>query len=94
LFIDFSLAFEIIIFAILGIGLIVALIFCNRYSFFLVVFDNKNGNIRSVYSSKSYNREKKRIEFLPTSINEEFMVQNALMAYYEQQRNELIERQK
>ncbi|UJR37994.1 hypothetical protein I4U23_030676 [Adineta vaga] len=45
-------------------------------------------------SRKSNNEKQEIIKFLPTTINEELLVQSTLMAYYEQQRKELIERQK
>jgi hypothetical protein len=38
--------------------------------------------------------ESEKIDFLPTSVNEELLVQNVLFTYYEQQRHELAERQK
>ncbi|CAF1004639.1 unnamed protein product [Rotaria magnacalcarata] len=73
----FNIVIEIAICVILGIGIIVVLILCNR-----------------AYQRNSNSDERKKIEFLSTSMNEDFLVQNALVAYYEQQRNELIERQK
>ncbi|CAF0727704.1 unnamed protein product [Adineta steineri] len=72
------LVIEITVCAILAIALIGALLFCNK-----------------VYSRESDNNgDTKKIDFTTTSMNEELLVQNALMTYYEQQRNELIERQK
>ncbi len=78
--INSSLAIEITICVSLGIGVIIAFILYNRYN--------------RIHQEKSNDDEQKNIEFLPTSGNEEFLVQNTLIAYYEQQRNELIERQK
>ena len=51
-------------------------------------------DISRVHQEQFDDDEPKTIEFLPTSINEELLVQNALIAYYEQQRSELITRQK
>ncbi|CAF3484211.1 unnamed protein product [Rotaria socialis] len=77
----FNIVVEIAICAILGIGIIVVLILCNR-------------NIYRAYQRNSNSDEREKIEFLSTSTNEDFLIQNALITYYEQQRNELIERQK
>ena len=45
-------------------------------------------------SKKSNDEKHEKIDFLPVTVNEALLVQSTLMAYYEQQRNELIERQK
>ena len=50
-------------------------------------------DISRIHQEQFNNNEPKTIEFLSTSVNEE-LVQNALIAYYEQQRYELITRQK
>jgi hypothetical protein len=51
-------------------------------------------NIYRIHRKEFSDDEPKNIEFLSTSVNEELLVQNAFIAYYEQQRSELIERQK
>ncbi|CAF0890620.1 unnamed protein product [Adineta ricciae] len=48
----------------------------------------------NVPSKKSNDEKHEKIDFLPITANETLLVQSTLMAYYEQQRNELIERQK
>ncbi|CAF3910564.1 unnamed protein product [Rotaria sp. Silwood2] len=47
-----------------------------------------------IYQEILSHDEQKKIELLSTSINEELLLQNTVIAYYEQQRNELIEQQK
>jgi len=56
--------------------------------------ENQKRDVRRSHPDIFNNDEQKRINFLPTSVTEEILVQNTLIAYYDQQKNELIERQK
>jgi hypothetical protein len=93
--IDFHLVIEIGICVILGIGIIIALVFYNRYIYIYVclVSGNKHRNFCRIDQEKSDSGEENKINFLTTSADEELLVQNVL-TYYEHQRKELIERQK
>lgn len=92
--VDFSLAIEIGICVTLVIGIIIALIFYDRYKYMSLVSINRSKTFCRLDQEKSDNAEQNKIEFLSTSVNEELLVQNVVLAYYEQQRQELMERQK